>query len=73
VSTRGAIAWYRAAQAHALTAGRGFCIPDDFKGLGIAVLAHRVVLAAAQDSLGRQREESERVIAEILERVPVPA
>jgi MoxR-like ATPase len=73
VSTRGAIAWYRAAQAHALAAGRSFCVPDDFKGLGIAVLAHRVVLAAQQDSLGRQREESERVIAEILERVAVPA
>jgi MoxR-like ATPase len=72
VSTRGAIAWYRAAQANALAAGRAYCVPDDLKGLGVAVLAHRVVLAAHQDSLTRQREESERVLAEILERVPVP-
>jgi MoxR-like ATPase len=72
VSTRGAIAWYRAAQAHALVDGRSFCVPDDFKTLAVPVLAHRTVLATHQDSLGKAREESERVIADILERVPVP-
>jgi MoxR-like ATPase len=72
VSTRGGIAWYRAAQAHALCDGRGFCVPDDFKALAVPALAHRAVLATQQDSLGRAREEAERVIGEILERVPVP-
>ncbi|HEU4612165.1 MAG TPA: AAA family ATPase, partial [Kofleriaceae bacterium] len=60
VSTRGALAWYRAAQAAALAAGREFVIPDDIKGLAIPCLAHRLVLAQAHDSLGRQRTDSER-------------
>jgi MoxR-like ATPase len=72
ISTRGALAWYRAAQAAALAAGREFVIPDDVKGLAIPCLAHRLVLAQAHDSLGRARADSERVIAEILGRVAVP-
>jgi MoxR-like ATPase len=72
VSTRGALNWYRAAQAHALASGRQFCIPDDFKGLASPALAHRVVLSAPTDSLGRARDEAERIIADLLARVPVP-
>jgi MoxR-like ATPase len=72
VSTRGAIGWYRAAQAYALIAGRDYVIPDDLKQLAIPALAHRVVLNTHQESLGRAREESERALTEILERVPVP-
>jgi MoxR-like ATPase len=72
VSTRGALAWYRAAQAYAMVDGRQFCIPDDFKALAVPALAHRIVLSSQQDSLGRQREESEAAIAEILARVPAP-
>jgi MoxR-like ATPase len=72
VSTRGALAWYRAAQAHAMVSGRNYCVPDDFKTLALPALAHRVMLAAAQESLGRAREESERTITEILSRIPVP-
>jgi MoxR-like ATPase len=72
ISTRGALAWYRASQAAALAAGREFVIPDDIKGLAIPCLAHRLVLAQAHDSLGRARADSERVIAEIAGRVAVP-
>ena len=72
VSTRGGLAWYRAAQAYAMVAGRDYCVPDDFKQLAVAALAHRVVLGAQQDSLGRAREEAERALGEILERVPAP-
>lgn len=72
VSTRGALAWYRAAQAYALIESRDYCIPDDFKGLAISALAHRVVLTAAQESLGRARQEAERAVSEALARVPVP-
>ena len=72
VSTRGALAWYRAAQAYAMVNGREYCVPDDFKSLAAAALAHRVVLATAQESLGRARQEAERAIAEVLARVPVP-
>jgi MoxR-like ATPase len=72
VSTRGALAWYRAAQAAALAAGRDFVIPDDIKGLAVPCLAHRVVLAQAHDSLGRARNDAERLIGEIVGRVAVP-
>jgi MoxR-like ATPase len=72
VSTRGSLAWYRAAQAAAFASGRDFCIPDDFKGLATAALAHRVALTATHDNLGRQRAESERIIGELCARVPVP-
>ncbi|HEX4454082.1 MAG TPA: MoxR family ATPase [Kofleriaceae bacterium] len=72
VSTRGALAWYRASQAGALAAGREFVVPDDLKGLAVACLAHRLVLANSHDSLGRARADAERLIAEIVGRVPVP-
>ena len=72
VSTRGALSWYRAAQAHALASGRPYSVPDDFKSLAAAALAHRVVLSAPVESLGRARDEAERVITDVLARVPVP-
>jgi MoxR-like ATPase len=72
VSTRGAISWYRAAQAFALVNGRDYCLPDDFKRLALPSLAHRVVMAAPQESLGRTREEAEQVLTEVLERVAIP-
>ena len=72
VSTRGALAWYRAAQAYALVCGRDYCVPDDLKVLAVAALAHRVVLAQAHESLGRARDEAERVITDILSRVVAP-
>ncbi|MGH9886539.1 MAG: AAA family ATPase [bacterium] len=72
VSTRGALAWYRAAQAAALAAGRDFVIPDDIKLLAVPCLAHRLVLAQAHDSLGRIRADGERLVHEIIHRIPVP-
>jgi MoxR-like ATPase len=72
VSTRGALAWYRAAQALALLDGREYCVPDDFKGLALSALAHRVVLSSSHDSIGRAREEAEHALADILGRVAVP-
>jgi MoxR-like ATPase len=72
VSTRGALAWYRAAQAAALAGGRDFAVPDDFKSLAVPALAHRLMLAASHDSLSRARAEAERVVGEIIGRVAVP-
>jgi len=72
VSTRGVLAWYRAAQAAALAAGRDFVVPDDLKELAIPALAHRLVLAQTHESLGRARAEGERLVAEIIGRVAVP-
>ena len=72
VSTRGAIAWFRAAQALALVNGRDYCVPDDVKSLAAPVLAHRLLLAQDGAAMGSEREASERVLQEILEQVSVP-
>jgi MoxR-like ATPase len=77
VSTRGFQGWFRAAQAWALAGGRHYCVPDDFKDLAIPALAHRVVVAGQMGAPGgdvlRPREEAERVFADLLDRVPLPA
>jgi len=72
VSPRGFQAWYRAAQAWALTAGREFAVPDDFKEVALPALGHRLVSSSGAESLGSQSREIERALAEILERVPAP-
>ncbi|MSP59555.1 MAG: MoxR family ATPase [Myxococcales bacterium] len=74
VSTRGFQAWYRASQARALSFSRDYCVPDDFKEMALPALAHRVVCGSSGggEPLGRTREEAERVIGDLLERVPVP-
>ena len=43
VSTRGALAFYRAAQSLALVSGRTYVVTDDVKSLAVPVLAHRVL------------------------------
>lgn len=75
VSPRGFQGWYRAARARALVGNRDYAVPDDFKETALPALAHRLVLAGggAGDPLGRSREEAERVMNDLLERVPVPA
>ena len=76
VSPRGFQAWYRAAQARALVAGRDYAVPDDFKEIGDARARPprgASPAAAAGEPLGRAREEAERVLADLLERVPVPS
>jgi MoxR-like ATPase len=74
VSTRGFQAWFHAAQAWALTDGRDYTVPDDFKDLVLPALAHRIVVGGTPGGEPvRVREEAERVLAELLERVPVPA
>jgi MoxR-like ATPase len=75
VSPRGFQGWYRAAKARALVAGRDYAVPDDFKDTAIPALAHRLVLSggAAGEPLGRAREEAERVMNELLERIAVPS
>lgn len=50
VSTRGALALYRAAQAFAALQGRDYVIPEDIKGLAPAVLSHRVVLGSSMNA-----------------------
>lgn len=72
VSTRGAIALQQAAKALALCRERDYCLPDDIKEVAPVVLSHRVTLSAGLVPRGRQCEESEQVIRDLVESVPVP-
>jgi MoxR-like ATPase len=72
VSPRGAQMLYRAAQAMAFIHGRNFCTPDDFKQLVVPVFAHRVLVNARYSSTMKQSQQSEQVLKEIVESVPVP-
>ena len=72
VSPRGALAWRNAARAAALSEGRDYVLPDDLKSLAGPVLAHRVIPASPVEAVARSRQEVERVLAEILDRLPSP-
>ncbi len=72
VSTRGAMAFSRAARAHALLAGRPFTIPDDVKAVARPVLAHRLRLGAASQGFGVRREEAEALVDDLVRRVRAP-
>ncbi|MDR0896503.1 MAG: MoxR family ATPase [Oscillospiraceae bacterium] len=69
VSTRGAIALTRAAQASALLAGRDFILPEDVQSMAAPVLTHRVMLSPE----ARMKNVSpEKVITGLLESIQVP-
>jgi MoxR-like ATPase len=70
ISTRGALALYRAAQAAALVAGRDYVVPDDVKQLAVPVLAHRVITKGYLH--GGQREAVEALIERLVDETPVP-
>jgi MoxR-like ATPase len=72
LSPRGELAWRNVARAAALVAGRDYVLPDDLKLVALPTLAHRLVLANQLDSTGRVREEAERVVRDILSRLPIP-
>jgi MoxR-like ATPase len=67
VSTRGAIAAYRAAQAAAGLEGRDYVLPEDIRRLAPRVLAHRLTLSGLSGS-----GEDLRVLEDILQSTPVP-
>ena len=70
VSTRGAQALFRAAQAYALVQGRDYATPDDVKAVAEPVVAHRI-LSVASDGFGAGGRERE-IVKKILASVPVP-
>lgn len=75
VSTRGALAFLRAARARAIVLGRTYVIPDDISELAAPVLAHRIRVASADSGafLGDvRRDDAERVIHDIVTRTDVP-
>jgi len=67
VSTRGAIALYRAAQAGAGLEGRNFAVPEDVQRLATKVLAHRLSLAGLSGT-----GEDNAIMEDIIKSVPVP-
>lgn len=67
VSTRGAIALYKASQVTAAFAGRDFVLPEDVKKVAPHVLAHRIVSGSALSS-----EDAAKYIDRIISAVPVP-
>ena len=71
VSTRGALAFYRASQATALLAGRSFVVPDDVKKMAAPVLAHRVMPRGF--AAGSERAAAEAIIQKCLESVRAPS
>lgn len=68
ISTRGALAYYRAVQALAVVEGRDYAIPDDIKRLAGPVMAHRLICRG----LTRDRKRGLDVVRRILESVPTP-
>jgi MoxR-like ATPase len=71
-SPRGAIAFYRNAQAHALVEGRDYCVPDDVKLLAVPSLAHRVILRSRRRDVGWSSSEAAEAISELVASIPVP-
>lgn len=70
VSTRGALSFYRACQARAITESRDFVTPDDVKRMAVPSLAHRVLPEGIFQ--GASRESVETQIGDLLQQVSVP-
>lgn len=66
VSTRGALALYKAAQVTAAMDGRDYVIPEDIKKEAVPVLAHRVASAASS------RLDAEKYLKTLIEEISVP-
>ena len=66
VSTRGAIALYKAAQVTAAMEGRDYVIPEDVVREAIPVLAHRLTSASGN------RADVERFLKEKIQELKVP-
>jgi MoxR-like ATPase len=68
-SPRGTIALDRCARAQAWLAGRDYVSPDDIQALAFDTLRHRILLSFEAEADG---VDTDRFIAELLQRVPVP-
>jgi MoxR-like ATPase len=74
-SPRASLGLMRTSQARAVLAGREYVIPDDIKAMAAAVLCHRLVLRPGVGASGGRRRQAEaaQVVAEVLDKLPVPA
>ena len=69
VSTRGALALVRIAQATALIDGRDYVVPEDVKSNVLLTLAHRISPSYIARS---SNYDSEEILKEILKTIPMP-
>jgi MoxR-like ATPase len=67
VSTRGALALYKAAQVTAAFSGRDYVIPEDVKQVAIPVLAHRIIPNAIS-----RTSEVNKDLNELINTIQVP-
>ena len=65
LSPRAGLAMLHAARAHALLAGRAFCLPEDIQAVFVATAAHRLIPAASS------RASRAELSAQLLAQVPV--
>jgi MoxR-like ATPase len=65
LSPRAGLAMLHAARAHALLAGRAFCVPEDIQAVFVAVAAHRLIPSASS------RAPRSDLARELLAQVPV--
>jgi MoxR-like ATPase len=72
VSTRGALALRRAAQAKAYYENRDYCVPDDIKETVFPVLAHRIQVAKTLEVDAFQHREEFDALEQVLNSVEVP-
>ncbi|UPV99700.1 MoxR family ATPase [Halorussus gelatinilyticus] len=70
VSPRGIQRLFEAARASAVVSGRDYVVPDDVKRVAEPTFAHRLVLTDEASVRGADRSA---VVADVLERVEVPA
>jgi MoxR-like ATPase len=69
-SPRGSLGLMRAAQGLTALRGRRYVLPDDVKRMVLPVLSHRIIL----NEEGKLRGElPERILEDIILRIPVPA
>lgn len=67
VSTRGAIALYKASQTMAACMGRGFVIPEDVLSVAPSVLSHRIISKGSESF-----EDAKKYLGRMIETIPVP-
>jgi MoxR-like ATPase len=71
VSTRGALSYFKAAQALAMVNGRDFVVPEDVKRLAGPVLSHRIAMKERR-ALRADSAAEGRLIQRIVSEIPVP-
>ena len=71
VSTRGALTYFKAAQALAMVNGRDFVVPEDVKRLAVPVLSHRILMKDRRLLRGDFSPEA-RFVGRVVAETPVP-